>query len=453
MTARSASTDRRLRLLTRLTGGLRAAATYDVFPEFSAKVRRFVYHPVGVLSLAATVSLLCGLFLHPQGFVLCGGVLSVIALGVIWPWLSLRGLAGTVAFDHARAVEGERVEAYLTLRNRLPWAAFGLAMRGGLSNRELCAAEDGAQLGETCEGGIRIAWAPHRRTIRCHWIFVPARRGVYPLSTPLLTTGFPFGLWENKRALSIASPLVVWPRTYPVGPVPLVSGDQQVEGNVSRNKVGSNGDVLGVRPYRRGDSPRRIHWGQSARHDRLIVCELQSNARPIVHLILDTDPSVHVGRGKDSSYEWAIRIVASLAMGWLTAGVEVGAAWNEQVIPASSGPKQSSVLLDALARLPVAEGIPLRETMSRAACRGLTDGLQIIVTTDVGVDRATDGPVEEYQRWVVLQTEGFLSTGQTAPALPLRACGNRIRPWLLIDSPDRVPPLLRGGWKEAQHGS
>jgi hypothetical protein len=127
----SASTDRRLTLLTRLVGGLRAAATHDVFPEFSAKVRRFVYHPLGVLSLAATVSLLCGLFLHTQGFVLCGGVLAVIALGVIWPWLSLRGLAGTITFDCARASEGESVEVRLALRSRLPWSALGLAVRDG----------------------------------------------------------------------------------------------------------------------------------------------------------------------------------------------------------------------------------------------------------------------------------------------------------------------------------
>jgi hypothetical protein len=102
----SAFTDPRLSLPARLKAALRAAATYDVFPAFSAKVRQFVYHPLGVLSLAATASLRCGLFLHTQGFVLCGGVLAVIALGVIWPWLSLRGLSGAVTFDRTRASEG-----------------------------------------------------------------------------------------------------------------------------------------------------------------------------------------------------------------------------------------------------------------------------------------------------------------------------------------------------------
>jgi hypothetical protein len=66
---------------SRLREWLPALATYDCFPEFSKEVRRFVYHPLGVLTLAALASLLCGLFLHSQGLVLCGGVLAVIALG------------------------------------------------------------------------------------------------------------------------------------------------------------------------------------------------------------------------------------------------------------------------------------------------------------------------------------------------------------------------------------
>ena len=60
---------------------LHAVATYDFSPQFSARVRRFVYHPLGVLTLAALASLFCGLFLHSQGFVLCGGVLAVVASG------------------------------------------------------------------------------------------------------------------------------------------------------------------------------------------------------------------------------------------------------------------------------------------------------------------------------------------------------------------------------------
>ncbi len=114
---------------------LRSATTYDVFPEFSARVRRLFYNPLGVLILAALAALLCGLFLHPQGFVLGGGVLAVIVLGIVWPWLSLRGLTGSIAFDRVRVSEGDPVEVCLTLRNRLPWSAWGLAVRYGFTRK------------------------------------------------------------------------------------------------------------------------------------------------------------------------------------------------------------------------------------------------------------------------------------------------------------------------------
>jgi uncharacterized protein (DUF58 family) len=431
----STSADPPLSLRSRLAAGLRAAATYDVFPEFSAKVRRFVYHPLGVLSLAATVSLLCGLFLHSQGFVLCGGVLAVIALGVIWPWVSLRGLAGTVAFDHLRASEGETVEVRLTLRNRLPWSALGLAVRDGFG-------------GISSEAVAGIASVPPRRMARCRWAFKPCCRGVYPLVVPKLTTGFPFGLWENERKLTVEAPLVVWPRTFPVGPIPPVSGDRQVEGNVSRSKVGTNGDMLGVRPYRRGDSPRRIHWGQSARHDRLIVCELQSNSRPLIQIVFDADPRIHTGTGPDSSREWAIRIVASFAKGWLEDGAQVGLAWGSHDIPPASGQAQSQKILDALAGLPDECDKPLAEVLACPRCRGFRDGLQVIVTTDHSHANQSCGSCEaEDQRWVVLKARAF---GESATP---SACGNCPSPWLLIESADTVPALLLGGWREARHGS
>jgi uncharacterized protein (DUF58 family) len=374
-----------------------------------------LYNPLGILSLTALVALLCGLFLHAQGFVLFGSVLAVIALGVLWPWLSLRGLRGSVSFETlqttGRAVEGERVTVCLTLDNRLPWAAYGLGVRAGLSDPST---RDGAD-----QHSVNIASSPGRRTASCRWAFTPERRGVYPLATPFLVTGFPFGLWENKRALSVQAPLLVWPRTYAVGPVPMVSGDEQVDGNVSRNKVGSNGDVLGVRPYRRGDAPRRIHWGQSARHDRLIVCELQANARPVIQLVLDADPKVHSGHGTHGSREWAIRIVASLAKGWLAAGVEVGAVWNGQAIPTASGSRQLNTLLDALAKLPDTSGRSLSKALASPACRGFTNGLQVIVTTDVGIGRLNSSvSAGEHQRWVVLHSHGFVPPFSRDPGAP-----------------------------------
>jgi uncharacterized protein (DUF58 family) len=154
----------------RIGARLRALATYEVLPEFSARVRRFVYNPPGVLALTGLAGLLCGIFLHPQGLVLFGGVLGVALLGIFWPWLSLRGVHGTISFAQSRATEGDQVEMCLTLRNRLPWSAWGLAVRDGFSKRS--AGTDAAS------PVASIASAPRRRTIRCRWSFVPLCRGV-----------------------------------------------------------------------------------------------------------------------------------------------------------------------------------------------------------------------------------------------------------------------------------
>lgn len=423
---------------SRIRSWFRALTTYDVFPEFSAKVRRLFYNPLGVLAMSALTALVFGLFLHRQGFVLFGGISAVIALGIAWPWINLRGLQGSISFERARACEGESVEACLSLRNRLVWSVWGLAVRSGF-------------IQPTHEGDdtvvVSIASAPRRRTLRCKWKFLPTCRGIYPLTVPRLTTGFPFGLWRHKKALTVETSLIVWPKTFPVGPVPLMSGDQQVEGNVARNKVGSNGDVLGVRPYRRGDSPRRIHWAQTARHDRLIVCELQSNARPVIQIVLDADARIHAGKGPDGSREWAIRIVASLAKGWLEAGAQVGVIWHGHAIRPSSGQQHLLHILDSLAMLPNVAGSDLASILAGPACRDFREGLQVIVTTDTGLAALGRFRSEKDQhRFVILKSAAFGTLSNASVDLPLS-------PWLLIESVDQIATLLRCGWREAQHGS
>ena len=420
-------------VLARLGGSLRAVATYDFFPEFSAKVRRLLYNPLGVLALAAlaaarvrSVPARAGLRAgrRRDGRRSCSGV--------AWPWLSLRGLRGSIAFEQVAGLRGRPgARSCLTLRNRLPWSAWGWPCA-------TASTEDPDDERRTCSR-------------RQHRLGAGPANGPLPLGLRaglpgrLPAAGAPPGHRLSVRPvgehppLVVERPLLVWPRTFPVGPVPLVGGEQQVEGNVSRNKVGSNGDVLGVRPYRRGDSPRRIHWGQSARHDRLIVCELQSNARPVIQLVLDADPRVHAGDGPDGSREWAIRIVASLAKGWLEAGAQVGAVWDGQVIPPASGQRQLHRLLDGLARLPDDTGtVAGRRRWPGRRCRGFRDGLQVIVTTDLALARSRAAAAHRPTSGAgsVLRAAGFGECRDAASGPPVGLPG---RPWLWIDSAEHDP--------------
>lgn len=259
-----------------------------------------------------------------------------------------------------------------------------------------------------------------------------------------MATGFPFGLWDARRRVAIENGLIVWPRTFPVAPVPILDGDEVVEGNVTRNRIGSTGDILGVRPYRRGDSPRRIHWAQSARHDRLIVCELQSNSRPVVLLVLDAAAAVHTD-GADGSREWAIRVTASLAKGWLEAGAQVGAAFGDLFLAPQAGAEQATRILDSLAHLGD-DSRSLAEVLTAGPMRAVRSAVRVVVTSDAGFAAAPKRARLADVHWAVLDRRGYGMERMGTPATGSKA-------WLDLPSPEEVPHRLRHGTAEASHGS
>ncbi len=353
-----------MRRLDRLTNGIEILAR-DLFPGRVRYLRR-LKTPLGTLGLAAVASGLCGMFLHPQGFIVFFGLLAVAGLGVAWPWLSVRGLSGSLEFDRSRCREGDAIAVRLTLRNRMPWGAWGVSVRGGFGEPTGEGRDDIPLVG--------LAFVPGWRTIAVAVELVPGCRGVYPVRPPRVACGFPFGLWEASRPLDVAAPLLVWPRTVPVGPVPDAEGHQPSDGLATRDRAGHWGDPLGVRPYRRGDPLRRVHWGLSARHGELIVREVQSNAVPRVQIVLDTHPAAHAGAGPEGSREWAIRVAASLAEGWIGQGAEVELVFDGASVPARGGSARAraAAVLDALARLAPGGAATSRRCSTIASAGGTT---------------------------------------------------------------------------------
>jgi uncharacterized protein (DUF58 family) len=391
---------------------------------------RWARNPLAVLILATITSALCGICLHPQAFVLSFGLGVLIVAGVAWPWLNVLGLVGRLSFEKSRSREGEAVKAHLSLLNRCPWGAWGLAVHAGL--------------GEGSDAGLShaVGW---RKTEVC-WDFVPARRGAYPEHVPRIASGFPFGLSSCSRALEVSDSVLVWPRTFAVGPIPRVTGGLFSEGTAPRNRSGGSGDFLGVRPYRRGDSLRRVHWPQTARLGQMVVCELESNALPRVQVVLDAHPAGHVGAGPEGSREWAIRVAASFVEAWIGQGAEVELVVGSLAIPTKGGSvaTRRACLLDALARIRPDGMMALPELLDQPACRRFSMGLRVVVATDVAVSqldaRPSKGPCE---RFVVFRATAFAPMGGFAVAGPLP-----IQPWAWIDDPTRVPQQVRHAWKE-----
>jgi uncharacterized protein (DUF58 family) len=104
---------------------------------------------------------------------------------------------------------------------------------------------------------------------------------------------------------------------------------------------------MGVRDFRRGDSLRRIHWAQTARHERLIVTERQALRLPTVQVILLLDGALP---GPEQEREWAIRAAMSLIEGWSRCGAQLDILVQDGGSRRLTGGLSS--LRDALARLP-----------------------------------------------------------------------------------------------------
>jgi uncharacterized protein (DUF58 family) len=404
---------------------------------------RGVRTPLGCLGLTGVASGLCGLFLHPQGFSVSITLFLITGCGIVWPWIIVRGLSGTISFDRLRCREGDEVGIRLTVRNRLPIAAWGVSVDEG------CAGQS-----RTDTSGERLCaliQVPGWRRTEMSVAFTPRCRGEYPRTAPRIASGFPFGLWTPSRPLSAERPLVVWPKIFAVGPMPEAAGGVAHDGLAVRDRAGNWGDPLGVRPYRRGDPLRRVHWGQTAKHRQLIVCEVQSHAVPRAQIVLDVAPTVHSGSGPDGSLEWSIRIAASFADAWISRGAQVELLAPGAILPPRHKSRRvhADQVADALARLK-----PATEQDFEALCRSGDSSrsnamVRIIITTD---RRLNESPPALFARpgarLVVLKCDGFEHRAAVVNRAALTC-----KPWIMIDGPPSVPSQLLRAGKEVLLGT
>ena len=187
------------------------------------------------------------------------------------------------------------------------------------------------------------------------WEFHPPRRGILPTETPEIANGFPFGLYRVARQVEVERDAIVWPQCVDLDSVPQLTGAQfNIDGSTS-DRPGNDGDVIGARDYRRGDSLRQIHWAQTARRGKWIVRERQTHAQKPITIVVDLAPQTHTGVGSGSSFEWAIRTAATIGRHFhchhshvrlICGGLPTG-------IPGSvSNRRGLEELLDYLAKLP-----------------------------------------------------------------------------------------------------
>ena len=376
--------------------------------------------PLGVLALTAIAALLCGLFVAPQGFVVFGSVIAVIAVGCIWPWFGTRGLSCQLSFAVTQTEEGKPVEAELVITNRWPWPVWGLAIEGGFDR--VGQAEKQATVAISRVGG----WSRgHYR-----WSFTPTVRGRYPITCPQLVTEFPFGLWKARKRVHVASSVIAWPARFPLPPLPLPSGTPSCVGQPSDCVVGDSGHRTTVREFRHGDSMRQIHWAKTALYDKLISYEREGLAVGDATITLDTHPSLHPESGPDSTLEWSIRIAASVGDALLRQGVGLTLVSHSARFRSIATGNNPSGMLDWLATLDTSVRSTTEGRTTSSPSYSLT-ALTAHITTDLSDVIASDS--------IVLLTE---------PNRPLTQCTrSATNGWMTVKPNADIATQIRKGWR------
>jgi uncharacterized protein (DUF58 family) len=172
------------------------------------------------------------------------------------------------------------------------------------------------------------------------------RRGIYPLRTMTLSTGFPFGLFKKERDLEIPGEVVVWPRTdRPVRDPAPGGGRVPRVGLAVRGAAGTRGEYRSLRPYRAGDDPRDIHWRSSARMREPVVREYERDGAETRWICLDL--ASEPGEAAEVAVEVAAALVSRAVADHRPFALVAGA----EVLEPGDGAGQLERALDVLARV------------------------------------------------------------------------------------------------------
>jgi uncharacterized protein (DUF58 family) len=163
-----------------------AALSVDFCPWADRWVA-WLKRPLWCLVAALAASIVCGTLVNPQSWIVASAIALVLAAGIGWPWLAIRGMTCELEFECPRGRIGQPVTVRLRMTNRWPWPAWGIALERGFGMHPGVA------------GGIAFARVPGWWRGEFQWSFVPARRGVFPLEPPDIVTAFPLGIWSVSR--------------------------------------------------------------------------------------------------------------------------------------------------------------------------------------------------------------------------------------------------------------
>jgi uncharacterized protein (DUF58 family) len=275
--------------------------------------------------------------------------------------------------------------------------------------------------------------------VRRHYTVHCGARGVHSFGPAILRTGDVFGFTAHELVLRGEDSLLVYPRIVTLDDMGLPAHDPF--GDTPRQRQWLFEDPLrtvGVRDYRPGDSPRRLHWKATARapdqHLQVKLLEPTTTYRLMVLLNVATVSEHWAWQGYDPELlEAAITVAASIANWGSEAGYQIGLSANARAyrsaavlrMAPSRDPRQLMHVLEALATL-----VPMAtmgaETLVESEGHDLAYGTTVAMVSAV----ASDALLRQLAR---MRRAGHRTM--------LILVGDRVAPTIVDGVPIRTVPL------------
>lgn len=330
------------------------------------------------------------------------GALLLVVSGATWLWaaFSLRGLHYQRRFSEIRAFQGEQIDLVLEVANLKPLPQPWVSVRDFFPNDLPIATEqlDAEKLDvnpSTNLAEFNSFWmlGPYQRVAR-RFTIQATERGFHKFGPSLVTTGDPFGFFDQTTEQSDTQYLIVYPRIYSTADLRLPTknpfGQERVTGSLYDDPL----RPAGVRPWQPEDALRRVHWKATARQQTLLSRIYEPSEEQVVQLFLNVTTLTRHWHGYiPELQERTISVAASLAalaveqrlpVGLIANGALPGADQSIRLLPGRS-PNQLLHILELLAAVTPFATQPIDELVLQQAPT-LPWGATLVVVTAIAHD-------------------------------------------------------------------
>lgn len=265
-------------------------------------------------------------------------LLSCLVLSGVLSWMNLQRITWRIRTERALRA-GRTSTVGLEVRNGkrfLP--TYGLAFE----------MQAGGERAPRVPLALRSRIDPGGGEACLEWEWRPEWRGETTVSLARVSSLFPFGFLKKSYPGRLTRRVWVWPATAAYERHGVLAPARRHSGETVA-RVGHSDDLLALRRYVPGDSPRLIHWKASARTGEWLVRQFATEAEQGLSLVVDAD---RLRWPRPEQLELMLSLAATLAEDLFREG---RLAWVEVVPEAPRRVRRAAdveALLDRLARVP-----------------------------------------------------------------------------------------------------